>query len=533
MYYLKKYDKLIIRSKQIGKILVNKTKNRVNKTFKIKGAYQMSQEKIWFITGSQDLYGDECLRQVAEDTKHMVEVLNGSEHINLEIVWKPTVTTPDEIRNTFLEASTDQSCVGIITWMHTFSPSKMWINGLKLLTKPVLHLHTQANREIPWDTIDMDFMNLNQAAHGDREHGFIYTRMGINRKVVVGYYEDESVQRKIGKWSRVARAASLGHELKVARLGDNMREVAVTEGDKVEAQVKFGWAINGYGVGGFVEMMNNVTDAQIDALMQEYQTLYTFADNCKEGAEYYENVREQARMEIALDQLFEETGAQAFSNTFQDLYGMKQLPGLATQRMMAKGYGYGGEGDWKISALTRVMKMIADNKGTSFMEDYTYDMAQGNERVLGAHMLEVCPTIAEDKPRIEVHPLGIGGKEAPARLVFNSRQGDAVCACLIDMGGRFRLIIAEVEAVAVEKEMPKLPVARALWKVKPSMEVGVQAWILAGGAHHTVFSYEVTTEDLIDWAEMLDIEYVVIDEDTKIETLKQNLRMNELLWKLR
>lgn len=493
----------------------------------------MSKQRIWFITGSQHLYGEECLKRVDEDAQHMVSVLNESGNISLEIVCKPIVTTPDEIRNTLMAASTDELCVGVITWMHTFSPSKMWINGLKVLTKPVLHLHTQANREIPWDTIDMDFMNLNQSAHGDREHGFIYTRMGINRKVVVGYYEDEKVQKKIGRWSRVALAASLGHTIKVARLGDNMREVAVTEGDKVEAQVKFGWAINGYGVGGFVEYMNQVTDAQIAELMEEYKALYEFADNCKEGAEYFENVREQARMEIALERLFEEVGAEAFTNNFQDLYGMKQLPGLATQRLMEKGYGYGGEGDWKISALTRVMKIMADNKGTSFMEDYTYHMVEGNEMVLGAHMLEVCPTIAADKPRIEVHKLDIGDKEAPARLVFNGRAGDAVCACLIDMGGRFRLIIAEVEGVPVEKDMPNLPVAGTLWKLKPSMEVGAAAWILAGGAHHTVFSYEVTTEDLVDWAEMMDVEYVIINEKTDLLELKQTLKMNELLWKLR
>lgn len=493
----------------------------------------MSKQQIWFITGSQHLYGEECLKQVAEDAQRIVKGLNESENISLEIIFKPVVTTPDEIRNTFIAASADELCVGVITWMHTFSPSKMWINGLKVLTKPVLHLHTQANREIPWDTIDMDFMNLNQSAHGDREHGFIYTRMGINRKVVVGYYEDEKVQKKIGRWSRVALAASLGHTLKVVRLGDNMREVAVTEGDKVEAQVKFGWAINGYGVGGFVEYINQVTDEEIAELIEEYKTLYDFADNCKEGGEYFENVREQARIEIALERFFEETGAEAFTNNFQDLYGMKQLPGLATQRLMEKGYGYGGEGDWKISALTRVMKIISDNKGTSFMEDYTYHMVEGNEMVLGAHMLEVCPTIAADKPRIEVHKLDIGGKEDPARLVFSGKAGDAVCACLIDMGGRFRLIIAEVEALPVEKDMPKLPVARTLWKLKPSMEVGAEAWILAGGAHHTVFSYEVTTEDLVDWAEMMDIEYVVINEKTDLYELKQTLKMSELLWKLR
>lgn len=493
----------------------------------------MSKQKIWFITGSQHLYGEECLKQVAEDAKYIVESLNQSSHISLEIVWKPTVTTPEQIRDTCMAASNDESCVGVITWMHTFSPSKMWINGLKLLTKPILHLHTQRNQAIPWESIDMDFMNLNQSAHGDREHGFIYTRMGINRKVVVGYFEEERVQQQIGKWARVAKAASLGHLLKVARFGDNMREVAVTEGDKVEAQVKFGWSINGYGVGDLVEEMNKVTEEDLAKLIEVYKANYTFAADCQEGTPLFENVKEQAKMEIAMERFLEANECSAFTNTFQDLHGMKQLPGLATQRLMEKGYGYGGEGDWKVAALTRVMKVIADNKGTSFMEDYTYNLVNGEEMVLGAHMLEVCPTISSTKPQIEVHPLSIGDKEPPARLVFNGGKGEAVCACLIDMGGRFRLIIAEVEGVAVEKDMPKLPVARTLWKLKPSMEVGATAWILAGGAHHTVFSYEVTAEDLVDWAEMMDIEYVVINDKTDILSFKQALKTNELLWKLR
>lgn len=489
--------------------------------------------KIWFITGSQDLYGEETLKQVAKDSKEMVHILNSSEHLTLELVYKPTVTTPEEIREVCLAASRDDECIGVITWMHTFSPSKMWINGLKLLTKPILHLHTQANRSIPWDTIDMDFMNLNQSAHGDREHGFIYTRMGIRRKVVVGYYQDEVVQKKIGRWMRVALAASKGYELKVARLGDNMREVAVTEGDKVEVQNKLGWAINGYGVGAFVEEMDKVSETEIDELMEEYKVLYIFAENCKEGTPYYENVREQAKMEIAMERFFKTRGITAFSNTFEDLYGMKQLPGLATQRLMEKGYGYGGEGDWKVAALTRMMKIIANNKATSFMEDYTYNLDLDNQLVLGAHMLEVCPTIAQDRPRIEVHPLSIGGKEDPARLVFKGAPGEAICATLIDMGGRLRLVIAEVECIEVKEDMPKLPVARTLWRMKPSLDLAAEAWILAGGAHHAVLSREVTAEDLIDWAEIVDIETVVINEKTDIMTLKKELRMNELLWKLR
>ena len=494
---------------------------------------KVSKQKVWFITGSQHLYGEECLRHVAEDAKYIVDTFNQSPHISLGIVWKPTVKTPEEVHTLCMEASRDEDCIGVITWMHTFSPSKMWINGLKVLTKPVLHLHTQRNREIPWDTIDMDFMNLNQSAHGDREHGFIYTRMGINRKVVVGYFEDEKVQKRIGKWVRVALAASMGHSLKVARFGENMREVAVTEGDKVEAQVKFGWSINGYGVGDLVEELQKGTEKEIDELIEIYEEHYDFAPDCIAGEKFYESVREQAKMEMALERFLEARGCSAFTNTFEDLHGMKQLPGLATQRLMEKGYGYGGEGDWKVAALTRVMKIIADNKGTSFMEDYTYNMASEYECVLGAHMLEVCPTIASTKPRIEVHPLSIGDKEDPARLVFNGDEGEAVCASLIDMGGRFRLVIAQVEGIKLEKDMPNLPVARTLWKLKPSMEIGATAWILAGGAHHTVFSYEVTCEDLVDWAEMMDIEYVVINEKTDILELKQMLKTNELIWKFR
>lgn len=490
-------------------------------------------KKVWFITGSQDLYGEETLQQVAVDAKKIVETLNMSPSISLEIVWQPTVRNPEEIRKTLMEASGDEDCVGIITWMHTFSPSKMWINGFKILTKPVLHLHTQANRNIPWETIDMDFMNLNQSAHGDREHGFIHTRMGKARKVVVGYYEDEKVQKKIGRWVRVALAAATGHDLRVARFGDNMREVAVTEGDKVEAQIKFGWAINGYGVGDLTEAMAKVTEEEIDALIEEYKANYDFAKNCEEGMPFHQNVREQAKMEIALDRFLTEGGFGAFTNTFQDLHGMKQLPGLATQRLMAKGYGYGAEGDWKTAALTRTMKIMADNKATAFMEDYTYHFEQDNQMVLGAHMLEVCPSVAEAKPQIEVHPLGIGGKEDPARLVFNGKAGDVVCASLIEMGGRYRLIIAEAQAIKVTEDMPKLPVARTLWKLKPSLEISAEAWILAGGAHHTVLSHEVTTEDLVDWAEIMGIEYVVINENTNILQLKQQLQISEMLWRLK
>lgn len=493
----------------------------------------MKNYEFWFITGSQHLYGEETLKEVASNSQKIVEALNASEDIAYKIVWKPTVKTPDEITEVCIAANADANCAGVITWMHTFSPSKMWINGLKQLNKPMLHLNTQFNRDIPWDKIDMDFMNTNQSAHGDREHGFIVTRMGITRKVIAGHYSDPRMVKRIGKWMNIAVVALAGRALKVLRFDDNMREVAVTEGDKVEAQIKLGWSINSYGIGDLVKRMDAVTDAEVDALMEVYKKEYTIDEKVLADKALYEAVRYQAKIEIALKAFMEEGGYGAFTDNFQVLHGMKQLPGLATQRMMEAGYGFGGEGDWKTAALTRVMKLIANNKGTSFMEDYTYHMEPGNEMILGAHMLEVCPTIAEEKPRIEVHPLGIGDKEPPARIVFNGRPGKAVCASLIDMGGRMRLIILEVEAVAIPKEMPNLPVARVLWKPEPSMTDSAEAWIYAGGAHHTVFSYEVTTEDLIDWAEMMDIEYVVIDKDTKITQFKKELQLSDMLWKFR
>lgn len=492
---------------------------------------KLKEFEFWFITGSQHLYGPETLRQVAEHSKIMVEKLNLDSAISYKIVYKPIVTTSDEILKVFIDANSDEKCAGVITWMHTFSPSRMWIAGFSQLKKPLLHLHTQFNREIPWDSIDMDFMNLNQSAHGDREHGFIGARMRLSRKVVAGYWEDASVRERIGAWQRAAVAYIWGRHLKVARFGDNMRDVAVTEGDKVEAQIKFGWSVNGYGVGDLIAKINAVTEEQIDALMAEYHEKYDFAADAKTG-EKFESVREQARIEIGIKTFLDEGGFSAFTNTFEDLHGMKQLPGLATQDLMSKGYGFGAEGDWKTSAMVNIMKIMADNKGTSFMEDYTYNLAPGNEMNLGAHMLEVCPTIAATKPRIEVHQLGIGGKSDPARIVFDGASGHAVCASLIDMGNRFRLIINKVEAIQPTTPMPKLPVARVLWKPEPSLQVGAEAWIYAGGAHHTVFSYNVTAEQLIDWAEMANIEYVLINKDTNILNLRNELRWNEIAWKL-
>ncbi|MBD3918877.1 L-arabinose isomerase [Paenibacillus sp. PR3] len=493
---------------------------------------QTKPYQFWFVTGSQHLYGPETLQQVDAHSFQMVESFNQDASIPFEIVFKPVVKTPEEIFQVCKEATADDNCAGIITWMHTFSPSKMWIAGLNALKKPLLHLHTQFNRDIPWETIDMDFMNLNQSAHGDREHGFIGARMGVARKVVVGHWEEAGVREKLAGWQRTAVAFSEGTNLKVARFGDNMRQVAVTEGDKVEAQIKFGWSINGYGIGDLVERVNAVTEAQVDALMTEYHETYEITAETQANAAAMDSIRYQARIEIAMKSFLEEGGFSAFTTTFEDLHGMKQLPGLAVQRLMEQGYGFAGEGDWKTAALTRMMKIIAENKDTSFMEDYTYHFEPGNEMILGAHMLEVCPTISATKPRIEVHPLGIGGKEDPARITFDGKSGKAVNASLIDMGNRFRLIISEVEAVQPTHDLPNLPVARVLWKPEPSLAVSAEAWIHAGGAHHTVLSYAVTTEQLLDWAELTNVEVVVIGKDTTIQQFRNELRWNDLYYRL-
>lgn len=489
--------------------------------------------QVWFVTGSQHLYGPETLEEVAAHSRRIAEELNRDSAISCELVFKPVLKTPDEIRLLALEANVDDRCVGLVTWMHTFSPAKMWIAGLRELQKPLLHLHTQYNRDIPWDSIDMDFMNLNQAAHGDREYGHIGARMGIARKVVMGYWEDPSVRERIGAWMRTAVGYAASRKLKVARFGDNMRQVAVTEGDKVEAQIKFGWSVNGYGVGDLVQRMNEFTDAEVERLFSSYEELYDIAPAGREAGPVRQAILEQARIELGLRSLLEEGGFGAFTTTFEDLHGLKQLPGLAVQRLMADGYGFGGEGDWKTAALVRIMKIMAGGAGTSFMEDYTYHMEPGNELVLGAHMLEICPTIAATKPRIEVHPLGIGGKADPARFVFDGRSGAALNASVIDLGSRFRLLINTVEAVQPSQPMPKLPVARVLWKPQPSLALSAEAWILAGGAHHTGFSYHVTADQLIDWAEMVGIESVLIDGGTTIPAIRNELRWNDLAWRLR
>lgn len=489
--------------------------------------------EFWFVTGSQHLYGPEALQEVEQHSRQMVEALNRSGGLSFSLVFKEVLTTPDAIRRLCVEANAEDRCAGIVTWMHTFSPAKMWIAGLAELRKPLLHLHTQYNRDIPWDTIDMDFMNLNQAAHGDREYGFIGARMGVPRKVVVGYWEDAGVQSRIGGWMRTAVAFTESRQLKIARFGDNMRQVAVTEGDKVEAQIKFGWSINGYGIGDLAVRINDIAESDVNRLFDEYCQRYELAPEARAAGPVKDAILEQARIELGMKAFLEEGGFGAFTTTFEDLHGVKQLPGLAVQRLMEQGYGFGGEGDWKTAALVRTMKVIANNVGTSFMEDYTYHLEPGNELILGAHMLEVCPTIAATKPRIEVHPLSIGGKADPARMIFDGRSGRAVNASLVDMGGRFRLIVNTVNAVQPEQAMPKLPVARVLWKPEPSLSESAEAWIYAGGAHHTVFSYVVTVEQLIDWAEMTGIECVIIDKNTSIPSLRNELRWSEIYWRNR
>ncbi len=491
----------------------------------------ISKNEFWFVTGSQHLYGDETLRQVDAHSSAIVAEL--ALRLPCRLVWKSVLTGPAAILDLIRKANSDPACAGIITWMHTFSPSKMWIAGFSELAKPLCHLHTQYNRDIPWDSIDMDFMNLNQSAHGDREHGFIGARMRLPRKVVVGFWRESAVVDRIAGWMRAASAFAEGKTMKVARFGDNMREVAVTEGDKVEAQIKFGWSVNGWGVGDLVRAAAAIAESDVDNLVREYAETYELASDALSGAGAV-RVREQARIELAMRGFLAGGGFCAFTTTFQDLHGLPQLPGLAVQRLMAEGYGFGGEGDWKTAALVRTMKVMAAGLpgGTSFMEDYTYHFEPGKQAVLGAHMLEVCPSIAAGKVRLEVHPLGIGGKADPARLVFAGEPGQALNATIIDMGNRFRMIVNEVEALSVEKSMPKLPVARVLWAPKPDLARAAESWIIAGGAHHTGYSRAVKTEWLRDYAEMAGIEFLLIDAKTDPEELRKEIRWNEVAYRL-
>lgn len=491
--------------------------------------------QFWFCTGSQDLYGDECLAHVAEHSKIIVNALNESGMLPYEVVWKPTLITNELIRKTFNEANTDENCAGVITWMHTFSPAKSWIIGLQEYRKPLLHLHTQFNQEIPYDTIDMDFMNENQAAHGDREYGHIFTRLNKERKIVVGFWGDPDVQKKIASWMSTAVGVIESSHVRVMRIADNMRNVAVTEGDKVEAQIKFGWEIDAYPVNDAVEAVHAVSQADVDALVEEYYDKYEILLEGRDEAEFRRHVAVQAQMEIGLERFMEAKNYQAIVTHFDDLGAFKQLPGLAIQRLMEKGYGFGGEGDWKTAAMVRIMKIMTQGvknaKGTSFMEDYTYNLIPGKEGILEAHMLEVCPSIADGPIYIKEQPLSMGNREDPARLVFTSKEGPGVAASLIDLGNRFRLIVNEVECKKTEKPMPKLPVATNFWTPQPSLAVGAEAWILAGGAHHTAFSYDLNAEQLGDWAESMGIETIVIDKDTNIRQLKNELRWNSVYYR--
>ena len=489
--------------------------------------------EFWFVVGSQYLYGQEALETIEGRAREMAKALSASDLLPCRVVYKATMKDNREITETLREANHDRKCAGVITWCHTFSPSKMWINGLVDLRKPWCHLATQYNREIP-NEIDMDFMNLNQAAHGDREHGFIGARLrggGGSRKVIAGFWQDREVQDRLGRWMRAAVGAAVSRELKVMRFGDNMREVAVTEGDKVEVQARLGWQVNTWPVGALVEEMNAVTDAEVDALMAEYSAAYAMSTNDVEAVRY------QAREELAMRKMLEREGCRAFSNTFQDLYGMKQLPGLATQHLMSQGWGYGGEGDWKTAAMTAIVKAMTEGVpqggGTSFMEDYTYNLVPGAECVLGSHMLEVCPSVAADRPRIEVHPLGIGDREPPARLVFEGNEGPAVAISLVDMGGRLRLICQEIECIKPILPMPHLPVARVMWRPLPDLRTAIECWITAGGAHHTVLSYDVDTEQMRDWARIMGIEFVRIGSGVTVEGLEHDLFLSDLAWKLR
>ncbi len=492
------------------------------------------QLEVWFVTGSQGLYGPGTLQQVAADSAQMVEGFNRSGKLPVKLVAKPTVKSPDEIAKVCQAANVAPNCVGLICWMHTFSPAKMWIAGLTALAKPFLHLHTQFNRDIPWASIDMDFMNLNQSAHGDREFGFICTRLRQNRKVVVGHWQAPGVQAQLAAWIRVAAAWHDCRSMKVARLGDNMREVAVTEGDKVEAQIKFGFSVNGYGIGDLVEFVNAVTDADIAAQCAEYGTAYKLAPELRANGARRQELAEAARIELGMRAFLEKGGFKAFTDCFETLHGMRQLPGLAVQRLMADGYGFGAEGDWKHAALVRVLKTMGAGLkgGASFMEDYTYHLDPAGTLVLGAHMLEICPSIAAAKPSCEIHPLGIGGKEDPVRLVFTAKPGPAVNATLIDFGDRFRLVVNTVDVLPAVQPLPKLPVARAFWAPQPSLEVGAAAWILAGGAHHFAFSQAVTPEMLEDFADIAGIEFLLIDGDTKLRQFKQEMRWNQAYWRL-
>lgn len=481
---------------------------------------------FWFIVGSQHLYGEEVLKEVAKHGQAMTDGFNADAAIPFNVEFKGVMTTPDEITDIMKKANGADECAGVITWMHTFSPSKMWISGLNIINKPYLHINTQFNRNIPYDTIDMNFMNTNQSAHGDREHGFITARMRMKRKVICGYWEDEDLRERMGSWMRSAVGAVFSRQVKVMRLGDNMRYVAVTEGDKVQAERDLGWSVNSYGVGEYAKRVESVTSEQIEEKLKEYKEKYDIDTNKMESVKY------QAKLEVALQSMLDEGGFHAYTDSFEDLYELDQLPGLASQNLMGKGIGFGAEGDWKQAALEAIMTEMSQGLpgGLSFIEDYTYHFEKGNEAVLGSHMLEVSPAISQDKPKIQVHPLGIGGKDAPARLVFKGKTGKAILVTIIDMGGRFRMIVHDINAVSPAKDMPNLPVACAMWKPEPDMKTGNEAWILSGGTHHSVISYDLSAENMKDFAEIMGMECIHIGKDTTIDDLRLKLKLGDILY---
>jgi L-arabinose isomerase len=499
----------------------------------MKNGVAPNSRELWFLTGSQHLYGDETLEKVARNSQHIAQALSGK--LPATVVWKPVLTGPEAIQNVMLAANAAPECAGVITWMHTFSPSKMWIAGLTRLQKPLAHLHTQYNRDLPWGEIDMDFMNLNQSAHGDREYGFIGARLRLNRKIVVGHWQDEDVVEELSGWARAALAMLESRNLKIARFGGmNMREVAVTGGDRVEAQIQLGWSVNGHAVGDLVSRIAEVSDADVEKLVSEYHDTYAVAAPLRAGGDKHESLRHAARQELGMRGFLDEGGFTAFTTTFEDLHGLKQLPGLACQRLMAAGYGFGAEGDWKTAALVRLGKVMTAGRpgGVSFMEDYTYHLARRKERILGAHMLEVCPSIADGKPSLEIHPLSIGDKADPARLVFDAKPGPAVNATLVDMGGRMRLIVAELDVIKPDHPMPKLPTARAVWIPRPDFKRSAQGWIEAGGAHHAAFCQAVTAEEWMDFAGMGGLEVIRLGDDLNLHTLRNELRWNDVAFQL-
>jgi L-arabinose isomerase len=490
--------------------------------------------EIWFLTGSQHLYGEETLAQVSQQSAEVARALDESSVVPLPVRHREPLVDADSIRRAMLEASVSDNCVGVVVWMHTFSPARMWIAGLQALTKPLLHLHTQYRRELPWSTIDMDYMNLNQSAHGDREFGHIATRLGIRRKIVVGHWSEDEVQAKIGTWARAALGWNEAQHLKVARFGDNMRDVAVTEGDKTGAQAQLGFSVNGYGLGGLTEAVNDVADAEVQQLVHTYNEIYEVAAALRGDGAQHEALHDAARIELGLRRVLGDGGFFAFTDTFEDLGGLRQLPGIGVQRLMADGYGFGAEGDWKTAGLLRVMKVMGAqlDGGTSFMEDYVYHLGPGTPRVLGAHMLEICPSIADGRPRCEIHPLSIGGREDPVRLVFTARPGPAVVVCMVQVGGRLRLIANEVDVVPPDEDLPLLPVARALWEPRPDLSTAAEAWLLGGGSHHTVFTAALGIDAIRDFAAIAGIELVVIDAQTTIHHFENELRWNALHYRL-